>query len=426
LHVQEEQRFGNDSVVESKGLPLWRNRSFATFWVAQTLSYTGSQVSEFAIPLTAALVLGATAGQMGVLGAAEMMPPLGLGLLAGVVVDRFRRASLLFWCSVGQGVLLATIPIAAASGILELPQLYAVAFLGGSLALVYGFAATAYIPILVDRRQLGAANSAMSLSDTVPSVVGPGLAGLLVQMLTAPVAVAADAISFVVAAALLLGARRSEPDPAPAGHLATSVRDGLMDFLKRPGLWVPTAALGSHGVFYGGIVALYVLYVVRELGITPATLGLILAMATVGPALAAILAAPMTRRLGYGWTAGIAAALFVANLLIPLAGGPLWLVVLLLIIARAVVGLGAVLLQIIRSTVLQQTVPTERMGRVNAIINLVEWGMLPLGSLAGGLLGQLLGLRLALFVLAAGGLTALLWIIFAALRKQLPMRSQFE
>lgn len=221
-------------------LPLWRNRAFSVFWAAQSISNTGTQVSELAIPLTAALVLGAGPGQMGVLGAAEMLPPLVLSLLAGVVVDRFRRAALLVWCCTGQAVLLSTVPLAARLGALSLSQLYAVAFLSGALTLVSGLAAAAYLPVLADRRQLVAANSAMVLSDAAPSVVGPGLAGVLVQLLTAPVAVAADAASFVVAAVLLLGARRGEPRPAPSGRLVVSLRAGVASFFERPGVWAPT------------------------------------------------------------------------------------------------------------------------------------------------------------------------------------------
>jgi len=406
--------------VRSRQPRLWRNRPFTVFWVAQSLSYTGSQITEFAIPLTAALVLGADAAQMGVLGAAEMLPPLVFGVLAGAVVDRFGRASLLLWSSLGQAGVLMTIPVAAWSGLLTLPQLYVVAFVLASLALVYGLAATAYLPILVDRRQLVQANSAMQVSDSVPSIAGPGLAGVLVQLLTAPVAVAVDAISFVVAAALLLGARRPEPSPVAAGRLGSSLRAGLAGFLERPGLWAPTAALGSHALFYGGILALFVLYAVRDLRLTPATLGLLYAVATLGPLLVALGAATVTRRLGFRWTAVFAAGLFGANLLIPLAGGPAWLVVLMLVVARGLVGQGAVFLGIVRSTLLQQTVPAELVGRVNSVVNLVEWGPLPLGSLAGGALGQLIGLRPALFVLAIGGLTALPWVVIPAVRGRLP------
>jgi MFS family permease len=395
---------------------LWRNRAFSLFWLSQTISYAGSQVSEFAIPLTAALTVGASAAQMGVLGAAELLPPLALGLLAGVVVDRFPRASLLVWCSAGQALLLATIPLAARAGVLGLPQLAAVAFLTASLALLYGLAAAAYLPALVGRRQLLAANSALSLADAAPSLAGPGVAGVLVQLLTAPVAVAADAVSFVVAAALLLGARRPEPPPGPSEPLAGSLPDGLASFLHRPSLWAPTAALGWHNLFYGGILALFVLYVVRELGLRPAELGLVFALSTLGPMLAAVVALPVTARFGVRWPPVAAAALFSSDLLAPLAGGPHWLV-LALLTGRGLVGLAAVFLQIVRSAVLQQTVPAGRLGRVNAVIHLVEWGPLPVGSLLGGALGQLLGLRPALLVLAgAGAAGALPWVLVPAIR----------
>src|SRR5215813_11068 len=395
--------------VAAAALPLWRNRPFSIFWTAQLLSYAGSQVSEFAIPLVAVLSLRAGAGQMGVLGAAELLPPLVLSLMAGVVIDRFRRASVMLWSGLGQALLLATIPLGTLAGVLTLPQLYVVAFLTASLALGYGLAATAYIPVLVDRRQLVAANSAMTMSDALPSVVGPGLAGLLVQLLTAPIAVAADVASFLVAAAVLLAARRPEPEPTPAGRLANSFRHGLAGFVQRPGVWAPTAAMGTHALFYGGILALLVLYAVRDLGLTPAQLGLVYAVATARPILAS--AGPATRRFGFGWTSVAAAALFAGNLLVPLAAGPPVLVLTCLVAGRCLVGLGAVFLSITRTSVLQDSVRPDLVGRVNAVVHLVEWGPLPLGSLLGGLLGQALGLRPALFVLAAAGMAAVPWVL---------------
>jgi MFS family permease len=400
--------------------PLWRNRAFSVFWVAQTISYAGTHVSELAIPLTATLTLGAGAAQMGVLGTAEQLPPLILGLAAGAIVDRFRRAHLLVWCSAGQAVLLATVPLAAHAGRLTLAQLIAVAFSAASLALVYALAATAYLPALVDRRQLLAANGAMQLSDGVPSFIGPGLAGVLVQLLSAPVAVAADAASFVLAAGLLLGGRRPEPGPRQGEPASGSLRDGIAGFLRRPGLWAPTAALGGHNLFYGGILALYVLYAVRQLGLAPAQLGLVFTIATAFPMLAAAGAAPAARRLGVRWTPVTATGLFAADFLVPLAGGPRWLV-LALLVGQGLIGMSAVFLQIVRSTILQQTVPAALAGRVNAVIHVVEWGPVAVGSLGGGVLGQLIGLRPALFLLAAAGLAAALpWVAVTAVRDRFP------
>jgi MFS family permease len=401
--------------VDHPPRPLWRNRPFATFWLAQAVSYTGSQVSELAIPLTAALTLGATAGQMGALGAAELLPPLLLSLVAGLVVDRLRRAPLLLACLLGQGLVLATIPAAARAGVLGLPQVVAVAFLNASLALFASLAVTAYLPVLVDRRQLVAANSLVQLSDSIPAVGGPGLAGLLVQLLSAPIAVAADAISFLAAAALLLGARRPEPATAAPAPLGGSVREGVAAFLARPGLWGPAAAMGWQGLFYAGILALLVLYAVRDLGLTPAQLGLALTIASAGPLLAAAAAGPAVRRFGPRWTPVLAAVLYTGDLLIPLAGGPTWLVIALLAVAQGAVGLSAVTIVIVRSETLQRTVPAELVGRAGAVVHLVQWGTLPAGSLLGGVLGQRLGLRGAIAVLAAGASTAIGWVLAAAL-----------
>jgi len=195
-----------------------------------------------------------------------------------------------------------------------------------------------------------------------------------------------------------------------------SFREGFAAVLARPGLWAPAAALGSQGLFYGGILALVVLYAVRDLRLAPAELGLAYAISTFGPLLAGIGAAPATRRFGVRWTPVIATALFAANFLTPLAGGPRWLVIVMLA-GRGLVGLAAVFMQIVRSTVLQRTVRAELTGRVNAVIKVAEWGTVPIGSLLGGVLGQALGLRPALLVLAAGGVIASLpWVVVPAVR----------
>jgi MFS family permease len=164
-------------------------------------------------------------------------------------------------------------------------------------------------------------------------------------------------------------------------------------------------------------LALLVLYAVRDLGLTPAQLGLVYAIATAGPILASAAAGPATRRFGFGWMSVAAAALFAGNLLVPLAAGPPVLVLAFLVAGRGLVGLGAVFLSITRTSVLQDSVPPDLVGRVNAVVHLVEWGPLPLGSLLGGLLGQAIGLRPALFILATAGMAAVPWVLVVALRR---------
>ncbi|MGH3488093.1 MAG: MFS transporter, partial [Actinopolymorphaceae bacterium] len=257
--------------------PLWRNRPFAFFWVAQLLSNTGTQVSELAILLTAVLLLSATPVQMGALTAMEALPSLVIGLFLGVLVDRVRRGRLLVWCNVGQGLLIATIPVAAFLGVLTLPQLYVVTFAVGGLALAYGLAHVAYVPVLVtDSRYLATANASIALTDSVTAVGGPGLGGLLVQILTAPIAVAVGAASFLVAAVLQRAGRRTDPPPpAPPDGFGVSLREGMAAFARHRGVVALTMAKAIPDFFHWGALALYVLYAVRELHLSAAMIGLI-------------------------------------------------------------------------------------------------------------------------------------------------------
>ena len=288
------------------------------------LSNAGSQVSELAIPLIAVLTLSAGPTAMGILTALEALPSLLLGLLLGVFVDRIRRGRTLFWCNVGQGVLMGTVPLAAAFDLLTMAQLYIVTFAVGSLALVYGLAHTAYIPALVkDRRQLTAANSSIALTDSITSVAGPGLGGVLVQLLTAPVAIAVDSASFFVAAFLQACGRGPDPVPtAEKSRFGLSVRAGFAAFRRQSGIVAITVGKGSLDFFHWGVLALYILYAVRELGLSPAEIGVIAAIGSLGPLLAGVITTPVSRRFGTTWTSVVAAVLLGGDLLIPLAGGP--------------------------------------------------------------------------------------------------------
>jgi MFS family permease len=401
-------------------VPLWRNRPFALFWVAQVLSNAGTQVSELAIPLTAVLLLDAGPGEMGALTALEAAPSLAFGVALGVLVDRVRRARLMVWCNLGQGVLIGTIPLAAAFDVLTLPQVYVVTFAVGGLALAYALAHTAYIPVLVtDRRQLTAANSSVSLSDSVTAVAGPGLGGVLVQVLTAPFAVAADAASFFVAAVLQVAGRRDDPVPAGRRGFRLSLGEGWSAFVQHRGVFALTVGKGSFEFFQWAVLALYLLYAVDELGLSPAAIGLVAVLSSLGPLLAGVIAGPVSRRFGTGWTCVLASVLLGGNVLIPLASGPDAVVIGLLSVGQFLLGLGIVYLIIVRATVLQQSVAPELLGRVGGVIRLIDWGPGPFGGLAGGLLGELMGLRPALLLTSLGCLVAVPIITPAALRHQL-------
>lgn len=413
---------GSPVVDEGKPVPLRRNRPFVFFWFAQLLSNAGTQVSELAIPLIAVLTLSAGPVGMGVLTAMESLPSLLLVLFLGVLVDRVRRVRMLLWCNLGQGVLIASIPIAAAFDVLTMTQLYVVSFAVGGLALAYGLAHTAYVPALVtNRRQLTAANSSIVLTDSITSVAGPGLGGVLVQLLTAPIAVAVDAASFLVAAFLQVIGRGPDPRPAARSSFGLSLREGFTAFRQQRGIFAITAGKGTFEFFQWGIIALYVLYGVRELGLSAAEIGAIGVLGSLGPLLAGVITPKVSSRYGTTWTAVVGAVLLGGNLLIPLASGPKVLVILTIGLGQFLLGLGVVYLIIVRSTMLQRSVGPGLLGRVGAVIRLVEWGPGPFGGLCGGVLGSAIGLRPALLVLGIGSLSAIPWIAVAAVRGHLTL-----
>jgi hypothetical protein len=401
-------------------VPLRRNRPFAFFWVAQLLSNAGTQVSELAIPLIAVLTLSAGPTAMGVLTALESLPSLLLVLFLGVLVDRVRRGRMLFWCNIGQGLLIATIPVAAAFEVLTLMQLYAVTFVVGGLALAYGLAHNAYVPVLVpDRRQLTAANSSIALTDSITAVAGPGLGGVLVQLLTAPVAIAVDSASFLVAALLQALGRGPDPTPATRTRFGLSLREGFAVFRRQRGVFAITAGKGTFEFFQWGIIALFILYAVRELGLSAAEIGAVAVLGSFGPLLAGLITPKVSRTFGTTWTSVVAAVLLGGNLLIPLAAGSDPVVIITIGFGQFLLGLGVVYLIIVRSTMLQREVAPGLLGRVGAVIRLVEWGPGPFGGLAGGLLGSALGLRPALLLFGIGSLSAVPWIAVAVARGHL-------
>ncbi|MEU0091675.1 MFS transporter [Kribbella sp. NPDC006257] len=409
-------------VERGEVVPLWRNRGFGFFWVAQLLSNAGTQVSELAIPLIAVLTLSAGPTAMGVLTALESLPSLLLVLFLGVLVDRVRRGRMLFWCNVAQALLIASIPFAAAFDVLTLTQLYAVTFLVGGFALAYGLAHTAYVPVLVtDRRQLTAANSSIALTDSITAVGGPGVGGILVQLLTAPVAVAVDSASFLVAAVLQVLGRGSDPAPTTRTRFGLSLREGFAVFRQQRGISAITAGKGTFEFFQWGTIALYILYAVRDLGLSAAEIGAIAVIGSLGPLLAGLITQKVSQKFGITWTSIVGAVLLGGNLLIPLATGPHLAVIAMIGAGQFLLGLGVVYLIIVRSTMLQHAVAPDLLGRVGAVIRLVEWGPGPFGGLAGGLLGTAFGLRPALLILGIGSLSAVPWITTAALRHHLTL-----
>ena len=349
---------------------------------------------------------------MSLLVAAATLPDLLIGLIAGVWVDRLRRRPLLIAADLGRAVLLLLIPLAAAAGLLRLWLLVALAFALGLLTTLCGIAALSYLPTLVAREALVEANGRLAASGALAGVAGPGLAGLLIQALSAPVAVLADAASFLLSATLL--ARIETPEHPPA-RARTGVRrelgEGLRAVAGSPVLRALAGSTGTFNFFDSFLAAVYVLYLTRTLGLGPAAVGGVFALGGLGGVLGAVAAAGIARRLGLG-RALLAAILLagVGELGIALAGGSPPVALLLVGLAEAVVQ-GAAAVFGINSVSLRQTAAPERLlGRVNATLRTVRTGLVPVGALLGGAVAERFGLRAAVATAGVGVLLATLWI----------------
>jgi MFS family permease len=285
-------------------MSLWRNGSFVRLWLAQVVSNAGSQITNLALPLTAVLALGATPAQMGSLGVASSLPNLFFGLLAGVWVDRSRRRPLLVGADLGRALLIGTIPAAALLGSLTFAQLYLVAFASATLSLFFTIASVAVLPSVVRKDQLVEANSTLAATDAVLAIAGPSAAGGLIQVLSAPKAIVVDAVSYVLSALSLRGVGISEAPPSREQQrsIGAEIGEGVRELVRTPLLLALTVA-ATVGVCGAAVQStVFLLFVTRELGLSPATIGLVYAAAGLGSLLGAVLAACVARSIGTGPT----------------------------------------------------------------------------------------------------------------------------
>jgi len=390
-------------------------------WAGQTVSQLGSTMTREALPYTAILALQATPVQMGLLGAAGAAPLLLFGVLAGVWVDRLRRRPIMVAADVGRALLLLWVPAAYLLGWLRIEQLYLLAALVGVLNVFFDVAYQSYLPTLVEREQLVEGNSKLGVSESIAEIGGPPLGGALVQLISGPLTLLLDALSFVVSAFTLARIRAPEPRPeqhAGQPHALRDLTTGLRAIWASPLLraFAGSAVVRNFfGWFFG---AIYGLYAIRVLGLSTATLGLVVACGGIGGLAGAALVVPLTRRWGIGPT--IVGALIVdaaAAGLTWLAGGMLPLAVPLLI-ASQLIGDGSMTVALIAERSLRQTItPSRMLGRVNASMRVLDQGIGTLGMLAGGLLAEAIGLRATVAVAVLGILAGNLWLAFTPLRR---------
>ena len=403
---------------------LIQNRDFQKLWTAETISVFGSQVSALAIPLTAALILKVEPFAFALLGTIEFLPFILFTLPAGAWVDRLRRRPILISGDLGRAIALATIPAAYFLGVLRIWQLYVVAFITGTLTVFFDVANQSYLPSIIERDQLVEGNSKLQISQSAAQIAGPGIAGYLVGIVTAPFAILLDSLSFLVSAFFVFLIRRPEPPVVdhldesgkPKASIVSEVRDGLRFVLGHPSLRAISAGTATSNLFFSIAFAVYILYVVRDLGLSPETIGIVFAIANVGTLSGAVLANRIAKWFGLG--AAIIGALFIGSffpLLVAIAP-PGNAAIPFLIVGGVLGGIGQMVYNINQVSYRQAICPPRMQGRMNATVRFLVWGTMPIGSIIGGVLASNIGLHETIWIGAILGFIPAIFPFFSPVR----------
>jgi MFS family permease len=401
---------------------LWRHPDFLKLWSAETVSQFGTQVSLLAIPLTAVIVLDATAFEVSVLATVEFLPFLLFTLPAGVWVDRMRRRPILVAGDFGRAALLASVPVAYLSGHLTLTQLYVVGFGTGICTVFFDVAYQSYLPSIVERQQIVEGNSKLEISRSAAQIGGPGLGGLLVQALTAPYAILADALSFLGSGSFIFWIRRQEEWRATEtkvgerSGLWTELKEGLRFVLGNANLRAQAGCTATSNFFTQFVFAIGIVFLVRVIGLSPGVIGISFSLGSIGALVAALTATRISTRFGIGRTTiatgllwGPATFLFalapVGNVAIPF-----------IVLSMLLIGFAVVVYNIVQVSYRQAICPPRLQGRMNSVMRFMVWGTIPLGSLTAGALASSIGLRETMVIGAVGSSLAVLWIVFSPQR----------
>ncbi len=389
-------------------------------WLSRTISNLGNGITGIALPVIAIQVLAATPAQMSILSALNGMAVLLFGLMAGVWIDRLRRRPVLIATDLGRALVVASIPIAALLGILRIEQLYIVAALSAILAVFFNAADVAFFPGLVQPQELVEGNSKLGISDALAEIGGPAVAGILIQAITAPLSLLVDALSFFGSAFYLARIRQPEPPPLAAKQRRSAWHaslEGLRFVLKNPLLRVLAGSAAVFNFFGTFVGTFYAFYVIRELRVTPIILGLLIAAGGLSALMGAWLAERVVRRLGLGLTIGVGLFMYgLIGLLVPLARGPVSVIVTVLFASQLVGDVAVSIYLITEVSLRQMLIPPHLAGRANSAIQFLTLGVAPFGALLAGAIAEYVGVRFTLFIGIVGVIAAGLWLLLSPVR----------
>lgn len=387
---------------------------FLKLWLGQTVSEICSRITREGLPLTALLTLRATAGQMGLISAISSASVLVFGIGAGVAVDRLKKRPVMIATDLGRAFLLGIIPLAGYKHVLGITLLLAIAAVVGALTVLFDVAYQSYLPALVPADELLESNRRLSFSSSAAEMAGPAIAGVLVQAITAPLAILVDASSFLVSAFSVLAIRKREaaPERKPDVPLLAEALDGFRFIWSHPALRALLLRSVTSFLSMGLIFPLYLLNAIRVVHMSTSALGIVIALGGVGSLAGAYMASRLSIRHGIGPTFFVTAVLIgLAQLLIPLSSQIPQIGIVCLSLQQ-LAGDSAWTIYAVNETTLRQLLAPEHViGRVNAAMQLASRGMLPFGALCGGFLADRIGIAPTLFMGAAGVLLSSIWLV---------------
>ncbi|HXC76146.1 MAG TPA: MFS transporter [Candidatus Acidoferrum sp.] len=396
----------------------WRNRSFLKLWAGQSVSELGTSVSTIALPTLAVFQLHAGPFELGLLAAFQRLPFPILALPIGVWIDQLPRRRVMILADVGRTIALASIPITAIIGSLSLVQLYVVAMVTGLLTIFFDLAYLSYVPALVGRENLGDANAKLTLSDSISTVAGPGLGGLLIQAVGAGQAIAVDAASYVVSFASVIWIRGDDASPirtGPAASAFADLKEGIAHVFRHP-------LLRSLILCIGGAVVLGHLedanlypFLYNILHLSPGTAGLVISVGGLGSIAGALLSRRVAARLGPGWTLAISGAILGVMVML-MTTARFGLAIPILVITFLIIGVMNPIHDVTQVSLRQMLTPDRLQGRMNSVFRTVFWGAWPLGSVIGGYLGSVLGPVPAIIIGGGGFAVFGMVVLFTPLR----------
>jgi MFS family permease len=374
-------------------------------WSAQSVSAFGARITRTCVPLAAVLTIHASPASLGILTALSLGPGLIVGLFAGGFVDRSRRRHILIASDLLRATILLTVPVAAWLHMLAMPQLYLVAAIAGGLSVLFDIADHAYLPSLIGKEHLVEGNTKLNVTDSVAEIGGPAVAGVLVQLLTAPIAIAANAVTYVISALFLsqIAARETVAAPEAEGaswwrDLSTGTAAIFRDRLVRPLFW-----MGATTPLFGSFFMLYVPFAIRDLHLSPTLLGITIGVGGIGAMVGAALASPVSRWLGLGpaiVTMSLAGAGF--TMLVPLASGSIAMATAILMTAQFCGDAVMVIVIILAASLRQTVLPNEILGRVAAVFQAAAGLCGVIGALSAGAIASVVGVRETLLIAAFG------------------------